>query len=81
MRGLPAPLQPVVPLHQSTVLLNMSITSPVTASHQQLGPLHSAQQMFAGFKDLGLVLRNMFTILRKTDRLCYQICKHRGRAK
>lgn len=29
------------------------------------------------FKDLGLVLRNMFTILPKSDRLCHQICKHR----
>lgn len=33
------------------------------------------------FKDLGLVLRNMFTILPKSDRLCHQICKHRRMVK
>lgn len=33
------------------------------------------------FKDLGLVLRNMLTILPKSDRRCHQICKHRGMLK
>lgn len=33
------------------------------------------------FKDLGPVLRNMFTILPKSDGLCHQICKHRRMVK
>lgn len=41
---------PVVPLHQSAVLLNMSKTSVVIASHQQLGLLHCAQQLFDGLR-------------------------------
>lgn len=41
---------PVVPLHQSAVLLNMNILSAVIASHKQLSLLHCAQQLFGGLR-------------------------------
>lgn len=41
---------PVVRLHQSAVLLNMSIMSAMIVSRQQLGLLRCAQQLFDGLR-------------------------------
>lgn len=67
---------PVVPLHQSAVLLNMSIRISRDFVSPAARPACLCSAAVWRFKDLGLVLRHMFWILPKSDRLCHQICKH-----
>lgn len=66
------PALPVVSQHQSAVMLNMSFISVLIASLPQLRAhfRFCSAAAWRGFKDLGLLLRNMLTVLSKSDGLC-----------